>query len=225
MSSLVGAIEPDAWIVCEVGVFQLEDMKIFHPRIGVLVNLEPDHLDRYVEFEAYAETKLRMFALQTEDDVAVVPRGFGAGARCRAPVEFAAADPLPAEPALPGSHNRENAAAATVAARAAGVSDDAIARALRSFPGVAHRIEEVGTVGGIRYVNDSKATNVAAAVRALEALPGCTARRPRRPGQERELRAARDRVSRRRSRLPHRRGVGRDSDGARGGRRSTRRCG
>lgn len=170
LSSLVGAIEPDVWIVCEVGVFQLDDLEVFHPRIGVLVNLEPDHLDRYDDFEAYAETKLRMFSLQTEDDVAVVPRGFGPVPGAARLLEFAADDPLPSEPSIPGSHNRENAAAATVAARAAGVSDDAIARALRSFPGVAHRIEDIATVGGVRYVNDSKATNVAAAVRALEAL-------------------------------------------------------
>ena len=134
LSSLVGSIEDDAWIVCEVGVFQLDDMQVFHPRIGVLVNLEPDHLDRYGDFEHYAATKLRMFALQTEDDTAVLPRGFGpvpGGARV---VEFAGDDPLPAEPSIPGAHNRENAAAATAAARAAGVSDDAIARALRRLP-------------------------------------------------------------------------------------------
>jgi UDP-N-acetylmuramoylalanine--D-glutamate ligase len=85
-------------------------------------------------------------------------------------VEFSGDDPLPAEPSIPGAHNRENAAAATAAARAAGVSEDAIARALRSFPGVEHRIEEVATVGGVRYVNDSKATNASAALRAIEAL-------------------------------------------------------
>ena len=77
LSSLVGGIEPDTWIVCEVGVFQLDDMEIFHPRIAVLVNLEADHLDRYGDQETYAETKLRLFRLQTENDVAVVPRGFG----------------------------------------------------------------------------------------------------------------------------------------------------
>jgi len=170
LSSLVGAIEPNAWIVCEVGVFQLDEMEVFHPRIAVLVNLEPDHLDRYDDFAAYVETKLRMFSLQTEDDVAVVPRGFGSVPGAARVLEFAADDPLPAEPSIPGAHNRENAAAATVAARAAGVSDQAIARALRSFPGVAHRIEEIRTVSGVRYVNDSKATNVAAAVRALDAL-------------------------------------------------------
>ena len=170
LTSLVGEVEPDTWIVCEVGVFQLDDMQVFHPRIGVLVNLEPDHLDRYGDFDAYAETKLRMFELQTEDDVAIVPRGFGAIPGAARRLEFSADDALPAEPAIPGTHNRENAVAATLAARAAGVADDDIARALRSFRGVEHRIEEIATVAGVRYVNDSKATNVAAALRAIDAL-------------------------------------------------------
>ena len=170
LSSLAGAVEDDAWIVCEVGVFQLDDMQVFHPQIGVLVNLEPDHLDRYGRFEDYAATKLRMFALQTQDDTAVVPRGFGDVPGAARVLEFAGDDVLPAEPAIPGAHNRENAAAATAAARAAGVSEDAIARALRSFPGVEHRIEDIATVDGVRYVNDSKATNAAAALRAIEAL-------------------------------------------------------
>jgi UDP-N-acetylmuramoylalanine--D-glutamate ligase len=174
LSSLVGSVADDAWIVCEVGVFQLDDMQVFHPQIGVLLNLEPDHLDRYGRFEEYAETKLRLFALQTEDDVAVLPRGFGPVPGAARVVEFAGDDPLPAEPSIPGAHNRENAAAASAAARAAGVSDDAIARALRSFRGIEHRIEDVATVGGVRYVNDSKATNAAAALRAVEALRPAT---------------------------------------------------
>jgi UDP-N-acetylmuramoylalanine--D-glutamate ligase len=74
-----------------------------------------------------------------------------------------------AEPLLRGAHNRENAAAATAAARAAGIDDDAIAEALRTFPGVRHRLEPIAEAGGVRYVNDSKATNVAAALRALDA--------------------------------------------------------
>ena len=174
LSSLAGSIEPDTWVVCEVGVFQLDDMQVFHPRVGVLVNLEPDHLDRYPDFETYAETKLRMFSLQTEDDAAVVPRGFGPVPGAARVVEFSADDPLPDEPAIPGVHNRENAAAASAAARAAGLADEAIARALRSFRGVEHRIEDVATVGGVRYVNDSKATNAAAARRAIEALRPAT---------------------------------------------------
>ena len=78
-------------------------------------------------------------------------------------------DPLPAEPLIPGRHNRENAAAAAAAARAAGVSDDAIAEALRTFPGVPHRLELVRELHGVRYVNDSKATNTAAARRGIAA--------------------------------------------------------
>jgi UDP-N-acetylmuramoylalanine--D-glutamate ligase len=174
LTSLAGSTGSDAWVVCEVGVFQLDDMQVFHPRIGVLVNLEPDHLDRYADFEEYAATKLRMFRLQTDDDTAVLPRGLGPVPGAARVVEFAADDPLPAEPTIPGTHNRENAAAATAAARAAGISDDAIARALRSFRGVEHRIEEVATVAGVRYVNDSKATNAAAALRAIEALRPAT---------------------------------------------------
>jgi UDP-N-acetylmuramoylalanine--D-glutamate ligase len=174
LTSLVGSIDERAWIVCEVGVAQLADADTFRPRIAVLLNLEPDHLDRYGTFEWYADTKLRIFEQQTEDDTAVLPRGFGpvpGGARR---IEFAADDPLPAEPAIPGLHNRANAAAATAAARVAGIPDDAIARALRSFPGVEHRIETVADIGGVRYVNDSKATNAAAALRAVEALRGST---------------------------------------------------
>ncbi|NUT56140.1 MAG: UDP-N-acetylmuramoyl-L-alanine--D-glutamate ligase, partial [Thermoleophilia bacterium] len=78
-------------------------------------------------------------------------------------------DELPAEPLIPGAHNREKAAAATAAARAAGVDDAAIATALQTFPGVQHRLELVAELGGVRFVNDSKATNSAAARRALRA--------------------------------------------------------
>ena len=162
---------PAAWVVCETSSFQLEDVELFRPRIAVLLNLEPDHLDRHGSFEAYRTAKLRAFAAQGPGDVAVVPRGFGAVPGAGRRVEFAADDPLPAEPLIPGDHNRENAAAATAAARAAGIPDTATAAALRSFPGVVHRLEPVGEIAGVRYVNDSKATNTAAARRALAAFP------------------------------------------------------
>ncbi|HZO62019.1 MAG TPA: UDP-N-acetylmuramoyl-L-alanine--D-glutamate ligase [Gaiellaceae bacterium] len=159
----------ETWVVCELSSFQLEDIHEFRPRVAVLVNLEPDHLDRHGTFEAYRDAKLRIFENQVAEDTAVVPRGFGAVPGDAARVEFAADDPLPAEPALPGGHNRENAAAATAAARAAGLDDTAIAEALCGFPGVAHRLELVAEIGGVRFVNDSKATNTAAARRALAA--------------------------------------------------------
>ena len=172
LTALVDAVDPDAWIVCELSSFQLEDVETLRPRVAVLTNLEPDHLDRHGSFEAYAAAKLRAFAHQGPDDVAVVPRGFGPVPGEARRVEFSDDDPLPAEPRLRGAHNRENAAAAAAAARAIGVPDAAIAEALRAFPGVEHRIEEVGTVAGVLYVNDSKATNAAAALRALASFPG-----------------------------------------------------
>jgi UDP-N-acetylmuramoylalanine--D-glutamate ligase len=166
LTELDGEVDAEDWIVCELSSFQLEDIEDFRPRIAVLLNLEPDHLDRHGSFDAYRDAKMRIFENQAPADTAVVPRGFAdAGKGLR--VEFSGDDPLPAEPRIPGAHNRENAAAATAAARAAGVSDEQIAEALRTFPGVPHRLEEVGEVGGVRYVNDSKATNSAAARRAI----------------------------------------------------------
>ena len=174
LTSLVGSVDERAWIACEVGVAQLSDADTFRPHIAVLLNLEPDHLDRFGTFEWYADTKLRIFEQQTEDDTAVLPRGFGPVSGAARRIEFAADDPLPAEPAIPGLHNRANAAAATAAARVAGIPDEAIARALRTFRGVEHRIEDVAEVRGVRYVNDSKATNAAAALRAIAALRDST---------------------------------------------------
>lgn len=172
LTSLAGAVEDRAWVVCELSSFQLEDVVTLRPRIAVLLNLEPDHLDRHGTFEAYATAKLRVFENQADGDVAIVPRGFGPVPGSARRVEFAADDPLPAEPRLPGAHNRENAAAAVAAAREVGIDSVSIAGALRAFAGVEHRIELVAELGGVRYVNDSKATNVAAALRALASFPG-----------------------------------------------------
>jgi UDP-N-acetylmuramoylalanine--D-glutamate ligase len=155
LSEVASTVEPGTWIVCELSSFQLEHVETLACEVAVLLNLTPDHLDRHESFETYREAKLRIFE---RAHVKVVPRGMGLDG-----LEFAADDPLPAEPLMPGAHNRENAAAAAAAARAAGLGDDAIAQALRTFAGVPHRLELVRELRGVRYVNDSKATNTAAA--------------------------------------------------------------
>ncbi len=159
---LSGVVAPeDAWIVCELSSFQLEDVHEFTCEVAVLLNLEPDHLDRHGTFARYRDAKLRVFERAQQR---VVPRGLGFEG-----IAFSAEDPLPAEPRIPGRHNRENAAAATAVTRAAGIGDDAIAEALRTFPGVPHRLELVREHNGVRWVNDSKATNTAAARRGVAA--------------------------------------------------------
>jgi UDP-N-acetylmuramoylalanine--D-glutamate ligase len=161
------SVRKGEWIVCELSSFQLEDVETLACDVAVLLNLEPDHLDRHGTLEAYRDAKLRVFERARAK---VVPRGLGLELGLElGGIEFSGDDPLPAEPLIRGAHNRENAAGAAAAARAAGVDEPAIAEGLRTFPGVPHRLEPVGEAGGVRFVNDSKATNVAAARRGLAA--------------------------------------------------------
>jgi UDP-N-acetylmuramoylalanine--D-glutamate ligase len=179
LASLVGEVDPVATIVCEASSFQLEDSVAFAPDCAVLLNVAPDHLDRHGDLDSYLAAKLRIFANQDETDVAVYNgsdpalREVELGGDARR-IAFSA-DELPvARDELPllGAHNAENAAAAATAAAAMGIDREAIAAGLRSFGGVAHRLERVAEIDGVLYVNDSKATNVAAADAALRSFSG-----------------------------------------------------
>jgi UDP-N-acetylmuramoylalanine--D-glutamate ligase len=161
LSAIADEVEPGSWVIAELTSFQFEDVHELSCEVAVLLNVEPDHLNRHGTLEAYRALKLRIFE---RAGTAIVPPGSGLPG-----LEFSADDPLPAEPRIRGEHNRANAVAAALVARTVGAPEDAIAEALVSFPGVEHRLEPVAEIDGVTYVNDSKGTNVAATLRALAA--------------------------------------------------------
>jgi UDP-N-acetylmuramoylalanine--D-glutamate ligase len=191
-SSLVGGLAPDVTVVCEASSFQLEDTLAFAPEAALLLNLSPDHVDYHHSYEAYVAAKLRIFANQGNDDIAVAPEDlgiedlggcarrvlFGHGLEAemadRAGVLWWDTRPVVRvdELALRGEHNRLNALAAAAACLARGLDIGAVAAGLRTFGGVPHRLELVRVHDGVEFVNDSKATNVASTIVALRAFAG-----------------------------------------------------
>jgi len=169
----VSEITPEHWVVLELSSFQLESVERPKLHVGVILNITPDHLDRHLTLERYTAIKARAiedadYALLNSRDPVVS----GLSDRARGQVVwFDQHQPLPPMP-LPGRHNMENALAAAAVGRIAGLSDDAINQAIRSFKGVEHRLELVGEWAGVRWYNDSKATNPDAGRVALSAFPG-----------------------------------------------------
>jgi UDP-N-acetylmuramoylalanine--D-glutamate ligase len=184
------AIAPEVTIVCEASSFQLEDAVEFAPRAAVLLNIAPDHLDRHGDMAAYTAAKLRVFEKQGPGDLAVLPVGASAGGGAERITfgEEAGADmrlegerlrwhgePFAARSQirLRGPHNALNALAAATVALWRGLDPDGVRRALAEFSGVEHRLEEIATIDGVLFVNDSKATNVASALVGLRSFdPG-----------------------------------------------------
>jgi UDP-N-acetylmuramoylalanine--D-glutamate ligase len=212
LAALSGATPPDATVVCECSSFQLEDAEAFAPECAVFLNFAPDHLDRHPTLHEYLDAKLRIFANQGNDDIAVYngdepalggrdlggcarrvafctgslakpggPRAQGEGGDrfdCQVSLDegvifwgdevLVEADRLP----LLGPHNVANAMAAAAASLATGVPVDAVRSGLTGFRGIPHRLERVAEIDGTLFVNDSKATNVAAAAAALRSFDG-----------------------------------------------------
>lgn len=169
-------VSPRHWVVLELSSFQLESVARPRPRIGAVLNVTPDHLDRHHTMEAYTAAKARLVEFMEEDDTAVLN---GRDARCRAlagrthghVIWFDELEPDPPMP-VPGAHNLMNARAAAAIGRAAGLDDERIFRAIAEFRGVEHRLELVGEFGGVLWYNDSKATNPDAAQVGVSSFPG-----------------------------------------------------
>jgi UDP-N-acetylmuramoylalanine--D-glutamate ligase len=202
VTEMVAESTPQTWSVLEVSSFQLETIEAFRPRIAAVLNITPDHLDRHGSFEAYAAAKTRITENQRADDFLVLngedeptkrvaaktrakiywfsaKRQVKQGAFVDRDAVVFRAEGGAFEPVLPvseitlqGRHNVENVLAAVCIAKLAGISNEVIRATVAQFKAVEHRLEFVRDLHGVRYFNDSKATNVDATVKAVEAFPG-----------------------------------------------------
>jgi len=197
VTDLVAQSTPDTAVVLELSSFQLEKVEAFKAEIALVLNITPDHLDRHQTMARYIDAKARLVETQTADGFTVLnaaePNARALASRTKAKVVWFNLDtPGPSgvaafnnqiwlgetplmpesEIPLPGRHNVENVMAAAAAAWLSNIEPNLIAEAVRGFPGVEHRIEFVRELDGVRYYNDSKATNVDAAEKAIDAFPG-----------------------------------------------------
>jgi UDP-N-acetylmuramoylalanine--D-glutamate ligase len=197
VTSLVDSSADDQWNVLELSSFQLETIASFRARVGACLNVTPDHLDRHITLENYAAAKRRLFETQVAADFTVlnyqdkICRDYAWHTRAEV-FWFSSAGPVPQGVSLEngdllycgeaflkrdqiklrGLHNVENVMAAALISHLAGAALDELGAAVQTFPGVEHRIEFVRNLDGVEYYNDSKATNVDAALKAIEAFPG-----------------------------------------------------
>lgn len=173
----ISKIKPADWVVLELSSFQLEDVRS-SPHIGVLTNLSPEHLapgdpnnpNHHASFKAYREAKFNLFRFQLKNDTAIANASTKKYLpRLKAELAYFSASELPSR--LPGEHNKENIAAATLAAKAAGISAKDIAKAVAKFNGLPYRLEKIAVKNGVAYYNDSFSTTPASTITALRAFP------------------------------------------------------
>lgn len=200
LCDVVPGLSRDHWVVAEISSFQLETIDTFRPRVALLLNVTPDHLDRYAGLSQYLEAKARIFLNQEPQDVAVLNADdaltLEAGAHGKArQILFSQRQPVREgvflkegifwlrlggkeeaicsreDVRIQGAHNIENVMAAIAASKILDVPSDSLREVLRHFVGLEHRLEAVAEIAGVRYVNDSKGTNVGATVKSLESFP------------------------------------------------------
>ncbi|MFQ5989088.1 MAG: UDP-N-acetylmuramoyl-L-alanine--D-glutamate ligase [Candidatus Methylomirabilales bacterium] len=200
LCDVVPGLSKEYWVVAEISSFQLETIETFHPRVALLLNVTPDHLDRHTDMAGYIEAKARIFLNQMPEDAAVLnaddPVTLEAAATGKArQIFFSQRQPVTegafikdeafwlrlgrkeetichrADLRIQGAHNTENALAAVAAAGLLEIPPESMREVLKQFPGLEHRLEPVAEIAGVRYLNDSKGTNVGATVKSLESFP------------------------------------------------------
>jgi UDP-N-acetylmuramoylalanine--D-glutamate ligase len=197
-SEAVFELSSDDWAVLEVSSFQLETIQEFRPNVAAILNVTPDHLDRHEGMQAYVETKGKIFENQKPEDAALLNVmdkytpiftsliksqiylfGFTGNKSMQKPGCYVMGDKIEllgrklistSDLKIPGPHNLENACAASLMASLCGVSDEVIAKTLSEFTGVEHRLEAAGEINGVKFINDSKGTNVDSVMKALESF-------------------------------------------------------
>ncbi|SMF01028.1 UDP-N-acetylmuramoyl-L-alanine--D-glutamate ligase [Desulfovibrio gilichinskyi] len=163
-------------LVLEVSSFQLQNCHLFRPDIAILLNISANHLDYHLDMDEYVAAKLKIFARQTPENLAILPASMRDELN---PAEFTKAETkwfdgnaIKEQPNLPGVHNRSNIEAAWLALEKFGISRDEFQAGLDTFKGKPHRIENIGSVGGVTFIDDSKGTNLDAVVAALGSFNG-----------------------------------------------------
>ena len=178
--AMTGASRDGQWNVLELSSFQLETVRTFRAHVGICLNVTQNHLDRHHTFESYAAAKSNLFRTQRTGDYAILNAD---DETCRSFAVLTPATTLwfsgndeppvpPGEIPIPGRHNAENVMAAALAAKIAGVSQEDLAKAIRTFKAVEHRLEFVAEINGVRFYNDSKATSVDATIKAVDSFEG-----------------------------------------------------
>ena len=163
-------------LVLEVSSFQLQNCRLFRPQAAILLNISPNHLNYHEDMNEYLQAKLKIFERQSEDELAILPADMkdelDPASFTKAEVKWFDGSTFTEQPNLPGKHNCLNMEAAWLALEKIGLTRDEFEAGLKTFVGKPHRIQDIGSVDGVRFINDSKGTNLDAVRAALNSFDG-----------------------------------------------------